>query len=571
METDLISLVSGERLITNEVRRVAELARDRLGAGEDVVKRCLRNPSSEVQIFATAILLLQYSMNPVNRETSMDEIPHLQQCASIANTEHFAKPALVFYLDSVVSKFIRAASEFNEIKQLADIAKRVPILTIDGSQTDCSVTLAENKIKKLLWAERDSISDPLTGENIVNLLRNTLEFKEYLNALENFLKPLSRAILNFIAYRNNLIPNDFGYAANPSQDQEILNLLELLGIDLSSHAMAISLEEIQNSIKNAPRMPGPVRQNRVSLEQIIQELKELQITPITGDFTRTHRDPPKHNAKEDYDVIVQECSYNNQIATLKSIVVKKNYERVKQRAIQEIKYLQWTSSRRNNKANCFLQFFGAKIDEESFYLIMERKELDLSQYLARLKSENPGNSYATYISRLDKLAVVIYKMISSFVMLENEKLYHSDIKPANFITDDKWDIKLIDYGSMRMADETNRQAKVNEVRGTKHYMAPEVEAADRNDRKECQYLISRADVFSLGITILEIVTNVNIQGLNCREKHQQLMKIVNNLSLPWVKELLEKMLRLEPQNRPSFSELLFYSPGISTQSNPSVR
>jgi len=79
----------------------------------------------------------------------------------------------------------------------------------------------------------------------------------------------------------------------------------------------------------------------------------------------------------------------------------------------------------------------------------------------------------------------------------NQGVIHRDIKPANLLYNPQQDLlKISDFGVARMTD--NNRTKTGIVLGTPMYMSPEQLNADE--------LTGRSDLFSLGVTLYELLT-----------------------------------------------------------------
>jgi len=94
----------------------------------------------------------------------------------------------------------------------------------------------------------------------------------------------------------------------------------------------------------------------------------------------------------------------------------------------------------------------------------------------------------------DALYDVIVQIASGLHHIHHLGIIHLDLKPSNILVSDHGQAKIMDFGvAVESHQVLNRQ-----IRGTLHYMAPEVLRQDRVD--------SRADLYALGMTLYETVT-----------------------------------------------------------------
>lgn len=77
-------------------------------------------------------------------------------------------------------------------------------------------------------------------------------------------------------------------------------------------------------------------------------------------------------------------------------------------------------------------------------------------------------------------------------------ILHRDIKPENLWVTSGGDIRLLDFGLARSADETTPVTRAGTVLGTPSYMSPEQVTGKPVD--------GRSDLFSLGVVLLEMLT-----------------------------------------------------------------
>lgn len=77
---------------------------------------------------------------------------------------------------------------------------------------------------------------------------------------------------------------------------------------------------------------------------------------------------------------------------------------------------------------------------------------------------------------------------------------HLDIKPTNFFVSKDRTVKLGDFGKALHIDTIDRLVD-NDVEGDVIYMAPELLS---------KQLTQKADIFSLGVSLLEIASSMNM-------------------------------------------------------------
>ncbi|XP_008302285.1 membrane-associated tyrosine- and threonine-specific cdc2-inhibitory kinase [Stegastes partitus] len=146
-------------------------------------------------------------------------------------------------------------------------------------------------------------------------------------------------------------------------------------------------------------------------------------------------------------------------------------------------------------------------------------------------------------------------LLSALQHLHSHGFVHLDLKPANVLITDSGRLKLGDFGLLLELNQTTTEPVEGKVKddaqeGDPRYMAPELLRGQYGPA---------ADVFSLGVSILELACNIEVP--NGGEGWQQLRQgclpseFTNGLS-DELQTVLRMMLAPEPSERPTVSELL---------------
>ena len=140
---------------------------------------------------------------------------------------------------------------------------------------------------------------------------------------------------------------------------------------------------------------------------------------------------------------------------------------------------------------------------------------------------------------------VILQIASALHHIHHLGIIHLDLKPSNILVDDHGRAKIMDFG---VAVES-RQVLDRQIRGSLHYMPPEVLKQDRVD--------SRADLYSLGMTLYETVTGAlpgygkpSIEVIRMHlDEDVRPPSSINPSVPPELEQIIMKLLEKDPRHR----------------------
>ena len=152
----------------------------------------------------------------------------------------------------------------------------------------------------------------------------------------------------------------------------------------------------------------------------------------------------------------------------------------------------------------------------------------------------------------------IAKGLRAFHRME---MLHQDLRPANIMIDMTGTVKIIDFGSTRVAGlmEMTKAIEEHNILGTAQYSAPEYFLDEAGT--------SRSDLFSLGVIAYQMLTGKLPYGAEvakCKSKAEQRRLVYDSVrndrrEIPvWIDEALMKAVHPDPYKRyEELSEFLY--------------
>jgi eukaryotic-like serine/threonine-protein kinase len=133
--------------------------------------------------------------------------------------------------------------------------------------------------------------------------------------------------------------------------------------------------------------------------------------------------------------------------------------------------------------------FDAGVSDQNAYIAMELlKGRDLRQL--RQEGWRPAPAQA---------ATIVRRVADALAYAHSRGVVHRDIKPANIFMVGRTQPRVLDFGIARIAHQRDAGSTGDIAAGSPYYMAPEQARQQTVDR--------RADVFSLGVVLYELLTD----------------------------------------------------------------
>ena len=452
----------------------------------------------------------------------------------------FKRDINVLFL-SIVTSEIRICRNVDDIFEW--VKEILPLKNYDADIKPIQ-DFAEIKYVSFLMERISHLLINPTDVAVINFLLDLEKGQKIQLNIDKIVKMALRNICSFLESRIG-IDQIYPDAKSPSKDYKIertcLGCIERVRFD--GEELVIRVQKIRSVIGES-----------ISLDQLGQPGPEILPEPKRElDFNKLElKEPIYVNNTTNFSVVIRKASYPD----YPQLVVKEYtaYHSIEDldRFSSEIEIMQKISDLAND-SNCFLKYYGSWVEGAKLSLVMEYAEENLMTVITRLK--RTGKKITE-----DQLKAVSHKLVSSFAQLESMGIYHQDIKPHNILaTHDLLQIKIIDFSIAEVKPSTDIATFATglvTVQGTRGYTAPEIEDLMEKGQDRGSVNVSKADVFSLGLTLLQLVTLEDLHTLNRSEFHERLMDKINCVPYEWFNSLLKSMLALNHKERRRFKKLL---------------
>lgn len=173
------------------------------------------------------------------------------------------------------------------------------------------------------------------------------------------------------------------------------------------------------------------------------------------------------------------------------------------------------------------------------------------QTLAQWMRDNPQPS-------LERVRAIIEQIAKGLQAFHRQEMIHQDLRPANVLLDANGTVKIIDFGSTRVAGVAEIR-QTHDIQGTAQYTAPEYFVGEEGS--------TRSDLFSLGVICYHMLSGQLPYGSQVASSHSRAAQrklryrplIQTRSDLPdWIDHTLKKAVHIQPHKRyPVLSEFIY--------------
>ncbi|KAG3267289.1 hypothetical protein H1C71_034733, partial [Ictidomys tridecemlineatus] len=195
------------------------------------------------------------------------------------------------------------------------------------------------------------------------------------------------------------------------------------------------------------------------------------------------------------------------------------------------------------------------MDLEHPYIIQLFQVIETDQNMYLIMEHASGGQLRRYIPHIggipeDKVRRVFREMVHVVHYCHEKGVAHLDLKPENFVLDDKGHMKLIDFG---LSMSFTPGQKLSGFRGTLLYSAPEMVQGKRFEGPP-------ADVWSLGVSLYFMLSGSRPFKMSTTEGLKKRI-LEANYSIPQhvseeASDLIQQILTLDPKQRPTLEQIL---------------
>jgi len=213
--------------------------------------------------------------------------------------------------------------------------------------------------------------------------------------------------------------------------------------------------------------------------------------------------------------------------------------------IDQFLHEEWAGKRLNN--NHILQILEPRGRRQCIYYVTEFID---GQTLRQWMQDHPD-------ATLKKVRNIVEQIAQGLRAMHRQEMIHQDLKPENIMIDEHGVVKIIDFGSTKIAGiaEITTPLERDRILGTKNYTAPEY----------LQGLVgsNRSDIYSLAVITYEMLCGKLPYRKELTRRNLNRLKYTPtrecNINIPsWIDGALRKAVSINPERRHSLLSEFVY-------------
>ena len=172
-----------------------------------------------------------------------------------------------------------------------------------------------------------------------------------------------------------------------------------------------------------------------------------------------------------------------------------------------------------------IQTINSKTSNRNMYIVTEYcLGGDLKEYINKIQNKNNDKNMFWDI---------IFQMIYSVAFLHKLGYVHFDIKPSNFLIKENGQLLLSDF-CLTIKEKDIKNYSSEDLEGDSMFISPELFYKDKD------IITKKTDIYSLGLSILQILTNIDLPN------NGSTWQLIRSIGIP--KEFLDKIPSFEGEN-----------------------
>lgn len=161
---------------------------------------------------------------------------------------------------------------------------------------------------------------------------------------------------------------------------------------------------------------------------------------------------------------------------------------------------------------------------------------------------------------------IMIQILSAVEYIHKKNICHGDLKPENILIDARGNVKVCDFGCAQSVSLPS----LNILRGTVHYLPPEVLTWESKDRR-------KMDIWAIGVIFHVLVAGMFPYSVDPKNKAVLAKEIKTSISLlpPCYTQVIKKALCIDETQRATAAELLncppLHRPKVIVAGTPLMR